>query len=56
MRERERGVEGEKEVKIHEKLVLTLPLSTSFVVMTMIREFSCHIIRQKSSTVAGRQP
>lgn len=37
-------------------LSLTFPRSTSFVVMTIILEFSCHIILQKSSTVVGRQP
>ena len=35
---------------------LTLPLSISLVVMTMTLVFSCQIIFQKSSTVAGRQP
>ena len=34
----------------------TLPRSTSFVAMTMIRQFSCQTIRQKSTTVCCRQP
>lgn len=34
----------------------TRPFSTSRVVMTMTREFSCHVICQKSLTVASRQP
>lgn len=36
--------------------VQTLPRSTSFVAMTMIRQFSCQTIRQKSTIVCGRQP
>jgi hypothetical protein len=35
---------------------LTLPLSTSLVVITMTRAFSCQIIFQRSSTVPGRHP
>ena len=34
----------------------TLPLSISFVVMTMTRLFSCQTMCQKSLTVLGRQP
>lgn len=34
----------------------TRPFSTSRVVMTMTRVFSCHVICQKSLTVASRQP
>jgi len=34
----------------------TLPRSTSFVAMTMIWQFSCQTIRQKSTTVCCRQP
>lgn len=34
----------------------TRPFSTSLVVMTMTRVFSCQTICQKSLTVASRQP
>lgn len=38
------------------KLLLTRPFSTSRVVITIMRVFSCHTICQKSLTVASRQP
>lgn len=46
------GCEGQG----HTGLGLTRPFSTSLVVMTMTRVFSCHTICQKSLTVASRQP
>lgn len=38
------------------RMLLTFRRSSSFVVMTMIRAFSCQMSRQKSTMVLGRQP
>lgn len=39
-----------------DELIPTFPLSTSFVVITITRVFSCHTMCQKSPMVLGRQP
>lgn len=40
----------------HNGTLLTLPTSTSFVIMTMLKQFSCHTIRQKSYSVSCLGP
>lgn len=40
----------------HNGTLLTLPTSTSFVIMTMLKQFSCHTILQKSYSVSCLGP
>lgn len=44
---------GEEEGKMQ---ILTLPTSTSLVIMTMLKQFSCHTILQKSYNVSCLGP
>lgn len=54
--EREKAEQWLKGDRDTSRLLLTRPFSTSRVVITIMRVFSCHTICQKSLTVASRQP
>lgn len=54
--EREKADQWQKGERDTSRLRLTRPFSTSRVVITIMRVFSCHTICHKSLTVVSRQP